>query len=189
MSEIVPIKKEKPIYKTWWFWVLAVIVLMIIGILNLPDVPEDGSSEQESSNVVENVDGTTRVPETSQPAATAPTSESTFSQNNAPAPSTTPTPSITVSQKNAVQTAKSYLAFGGFSRDGLVDQLEYEKFSHDDAVYGVDHSGADWNEQAAKSAKSYMEFSSFSRDGLIEQLKYEKFTQAQAEYGANAVGL
>lgn len=95
----------------------------------------------------------------------------------------------TVSQKNAVRKAQSYLGFSGFSHDGLVTQLEFEKFSHEDAVYGADHSGANWNEQAAKKAKSYMDISAYSRDGLIQQLMFEKFTQEQAEYGANAVGL
>jgi uncharacterized membrane protein YhaH (DUF805 family) len=101
----------------------------------------------------------------------------------------TPTSSETVSQINAVRKAKSYLRISAFSHGGLVEQLEYEKFSHEDAVYGADNAGANWNEQSAKKAKSYMEMSAFSRGGLIEQLKYEKFTQEQAEYGANAVGL
>ncbi len=100
-----------------------------------------------------------------------------------------PTSSETVSQKNAVKKAKSYLVYTPFSHDGLVAQLEYEQFSHSDAVYGADNSGANWNEQAAKKAKSYMDISAYSRGSLIEQLKYEKFTQAQGEYGANAVGL
>ena len=109
----------------------------------------------------------------------------------APTPTPTPTPvsSETVSQKNAVKKAKSYLGYSAFSHDGLVAQLEYEQFSHADAVYGADNSGANWNDQAAKKAKSYMDMSAYSRGSLIEQLKYEKFTQAQAEYGANAVGL
>lgn len=110
-----------------------------------------------------------------------------------PAPTPTPTPaptsSETVSQKNAVAKAKSYLNYTAFSHDGLVAQLEYDQFSHADAVYGADNSGANWNEQAAKKAKAYMEYSAFSRGSLIDQLKYDKFTQAQAEYGANAVGL
>ncbi len=71
----------------------------------------------------------------------------------------------------------------------MIKQLEYEKFSHADAVYGADNSGADWFAQAAKSAKGYMEYSAFSRGSLIDQLKYEGFTQAQAEHGADAVGL
>lgn len=108
-----------------------------------------------------------------------------------PAPTPTPTPvsSETVSQKNAVRAAKSYLNYTAFSHDGLVAQLEYDQFSHADAVYGADNSGANWNEQAAKAAKQYISYSAFSRGSLIAQLEYDKFTQAQAEYGANAVGL
>lgn len=106
-----------------------------------------------------------------------------------PTPEPAPTSTETVSQKNAVAKAKTYLSVSAFSHDGLVDQLEYEKFSHSDAVYGADNSGANWNEQAAKKAQTYMEISDFSRGGLIDQLKYDQFTQAQAEYGADAVGL
>ena len=109
----------------------------------------------------------------------------------APTPTPTPTPvsSETISQKNAVRAAKSYLDYTAFSHDGLIAQLEYSKFSHADAVYGADNSGGNWNEQAAKKAKLYMDYSAFSRGSLIDQLIYDKFTQAQAEYGANAVGL
>lgn len=96
---------------------------------------------------------------------------------------------VTVSQKNALSKAKSYLSYTAFSHDGLVDQLVYDQFSTTDATYGADNAGADWNEQAAKKAKSYMSYSSFSRGGLIDQLEYDKFTPGQAAYGTNAVGL
>ena len=76
-----------------------------------------------------------------------------------------------------------------FSRSGLIEQLEYEGFTYDQAVYGTNNCGADWNEQAAKSAKSYLNTMSFSRDGLIEQLEYEGFTHDQAVFGVNSVGL
>lgn len=102
---------------------------------------------------------------------------------------TAPPSNETVSQKNAVRKAKSYLAYTAFSHDGLVAQLEFEKFPHEDAVYGADNSGGDWNQQAAKKAKAYMDQQAFSRDGLIHQLLFEKFTQGQAEFGANSVGL
>lgn len=92
------------------------------------------------------------------------------------------------SQSNAVRTAKSYLNVMAFSRDGLIDQLEYEGFSNADAVYGVDNCDADWNEQAEKSAKSYLKTMSFSYNGLIEQLKYEGFTHEQAVYGVSCSG-
>lgn len=95
---------------------------------------------------------------------------------------------MTTGQKNALNSALSYLSFSAFSYQGLIEQLEYEKYSHEDAVFAADNCGADWNEQAAKSAKNYMDFSYFSKEGLIEQLEYEGFTYEQAVYGAEQNG-
>ena len=47
----------------------------------------------------------------------------------------------TISQKNALKSAKSYLSFSAFSYNGLIKQLEYEEYSHEDAVYAVDNNG------------------------------------------------
>lgn len=132
---------------------------------------------------------TTKTTSTSAATSAAPAATSAAPAATPAAPAATPTPGETVSQKNALKKAKSYLDYSAFSHDGLVEQLEYEQFSHADAVYGADNSGANWNEQAAKKAKSYMEYSSFSHGGLVEQLIYEKFTPEQAEYGVSAVGL
>lgn len=99
------------------------------------------------------------------------------------------TPSVSVSKQNALRSAKDYLNTMAFSRQSLIEQLEYEKYSYEDAVYAVDNCGADWNQQAARSAKDYLNTMPFSRDGLIEQLEYEGFTREQAEYGVNSVGL
>lgn len=95
----------------------------------------------------------------------------------------------TAGQRNAVRSAQSYLDFSSFSRQGLIDQLEYEGYSTEDATFAVDYVSPDWNEQAAKSAQSYLDFSPFSRQGLIEQLIYEGFTDAQAVYGVDQAGL
>ncbi len=95
---------------------------------------------------------------------------------------------ITVGQSNALSSARSYLDTMAFSYSGLIEQLEYEGYSTEDATYAADNCDADWNEQAAKSAQSYLDTMSFSRSGLIEQLKYGGFTQEQAEYGVSSVG-
>ena len=95
----------------------------------------------------------------------------------------------TVSQKNAVRKAQSYLNTMAFSRNGLIKQLEFEGFPNEDAVYGVDHVSVDWNEQAVKKAKSYLDTMAFSRDGLIKQLEFEGFTYEQAVYGVEKNGL
>lgn len=99
-----------------------------------------------------------------------------------------PSTSATMGEKNALSAAIQYLNVAAFSYKGLVEQLEYEGYSHSEAVYGADNCGADWNEQAAKSAKEYLSIMSFSRSGLIEQLEYEGFTHDQAIYGVEQNG-
>ena len=98
------------------------------------------------------------------------------------------TSNLTMGQQNALRKAKSYLETTSFSYSGLVSQLEFEGYSHDDAIFGASNCGADWNQQAVLKAKSYLSMTAFSRQGLIEQLEYEGFTHEQAEYAASAVG-
>lgn len=100
----------------------------------------------------------------------------------------TSTSTITIGQKNALSSAKSYISFMAFSYTGLIKQLEYEGYTKEEAKYGVDNCGADWNEQAAKMAEDYLKIMSFSRKELIKQLEYEGFTSSQAEYGVSAIG-
>ncbi len=99
-----------------------------------------------------------------------------------------PKPVLTLSQENAVKAAQSYLDYSGFSRTGLIGQLEYEGFSTDDATFAADFVGADWNAEAAESAQSYLDYSAFSRQGLYDQLAYEGFTPEQIEFALAAVG-
>lgn len=99
-----------------------------------------------------------------------------------------PAPVYTLAQQNAISKAQDYLEYQGFSRDGLIGQLEYEGYSTADATFGADNSGADWNAEAAEKAKSYMEYQSFSRQGLYDQMAYEKFTDAQIQFALAQVG-
>jgi len=94
----------------------------------------------------------------------------------------------TTEQKNAMALAMSYLSFSPFSHDRLVEQLEYEKYSHESAVWAADNCGADWSEQALSKAKEYLDTSAFSYTGLIEQLEFEGFTHEQAVYGVEQNG-
>lgn len=108
--------------------------------------------------------------------------------DEAPAPSPTSEETTTIGQRNALSKANQYLSIMAFSYSGLIDQLEYEGYTTEEATYGADNCGADWNEQAAKKAQQYIDLMSFSRQGLIDQLKFDGFTQSQAEYGVSAVG-
>lgn len=99
-----------------------------------------------------------------------------------------PKPVYTLAQQNAIGKAKSYLDYSGFSRVGLIGQLEYEGYSTEEATFGADNAGADWNAEAAEKAASYLDYSSFSRQGLYDQLAFEGFTDAEIQFGLAAVG-
>lgn len=94
---------------------------------------------------------------------------------------------VSSGMRNALQQAKNYLAVMPFSYSGLVEQLEFEGYSHSEAVYGAENCGADWYEQAAKKAEQYLEIMSFSRSGLIDQLEFDGFTHEEAVYGVDKV--
>lgn len=152
-----------------WWKITATILIGLIVIANL------GDSDNTPTNLnIEQVSQESKVETNDDYSADEDKSESIRS---------------TVSQKNALVMAKTYLGTAAFSYSGLIKQLEFEQFSNADAIYGADNCGADWNEQAAKNAKNYMDITAFSRGGLIDQLKFEGFTTAQAKHGADAVGL
>lgn len=94
-------------------------------------------------------------------------------------------------QQAVLEKVASYLDMGGFSKEGLSDQLEYEEFSPDLIGFafrfiGKWYGGVDWNAQAVMKAESYVEMGGFSKPRLIDQLEYEGFTPAQAAHGATA---
>ncbi|SCX56329.1 Host cell surface-exposed lipoprotein [Klenkia marina] len=118
-------------------------------------------------------------------ATPAPTTPAPVVTTQAPAP----TPELTAGQQNAQRKAQDYLSFTAFSRSSLIDQLEYEGFSVEDATFAVDTITVDWNQQAAEKAEEYLSFTSFSRSGLVDQLVFEGFTAEQAEFGVSQTGL
>ena len=90
----------------------------------------------------------------------------------------------TTGERMALSSAKNYLRTMGFSKKGLINQLEFEGYSTEEATYAVDNCGANWKEQAVRVAKNYLNTMSFSKQGLIEQLEFEGFTSEEASYGA-----
>lgn len=94
----------------------------------------------------------------------------------------------TMGERNALKMAQSYLEFSPFSREGLIEQLDYEGYTSSEAIYAVDNCGADWNKQAVGSAQGYLEYSAFSKEGLVEQLEYEGYTNSEAKHGVNNCG-
>ncbi|MHA6780266.1 Ltp family lipoprotein [Pseudonocardia saturnea] len=165
-----------------WPWIVGGIVALfvVVQVANGGERPAPTTTQAADVAAIPSVVAPAPAPAVVAPVAPAPVPVAP------PAPAE---PQMTVSQENALQSADSYLDFSGFSRSGLIKQLEYEGYSTADATFAVDTVTVDWFVQAERSAESYMEFSSFSRSGLIGQLDYEGFTSAQAEHGANSVGL
>lgn len=97
-------------------------------------------------------------------------------------------PVLSMGQQQAVAKGQQYLGMMGFSRTGLVEQLEFEGFSAEDANFAADFINPDWNAEATEKAKSYLDMMAFSRQGLIDQLTYEGFTPEQAEHGVASNG-
>ena len=164
---------------------VAGFVVFIVGIAisagnDVVPVAGDGVEE------VEEIGEESGAPEEEAKPETKP--ETKPEPESQPASETAPQPEPTLGEKNAARKALDYLNYTSFSYSGLVEQLKFEGYSHEEAVYGVDNCGADWNEQAALKAQEYLDYSSFSRDGLIAQLEFEGFTRQQAEYGVQAVG-
>ena len=147
------------------------------------------SSSTQSTSAAANTVSTSAAANTVSTSAAANTVSTSTPANTVSTPAQTlKQDSKSIGERNAANKALSYLKSSAFSRSGLVDQLEYEGFTRQEAEYGVGQSGADWNKQAALKAASYLKTSSFSRSGLIDQLEYEGFTPQQAEYGVRAVG-
>ena len=156
----VPVKKKKGTSGCAKFALFTILAFVTLGIIG--GLTGDRSSSSSRSSTTANRSTTTST--------------------------TTPTDNRTMGQRNASDSADNYLDYSAFSRQGLIDQLEYEGYSRADAVYAVDNCGASWNQQAALSAQVYLDMMSFSRQGLIDQLEYEGFTHSQAVYGVEAVG-
>lgn len=95
----------------------------------------------------------------------------------------------TQSQQDALAIAVDYINQMAFSRQWLIAQVESDGYNHEDAVWAVDHCGANWNEQAYKKAQEYLTLTTFSKDDMITQLQFEGFTDEQAAYGAEKAGL
>lgn len=170
--------------------VTTIILLGVAGVLlsdNEADSVVEKVNQESISTTTENTPSV-KERDTQESSATEKQQEEKQITTNPEAPKQEQVYSPTLGERQALLSAKKYLNYTGFSRKGLIKQLEFEGFSNKEAIYGVDNSNADWNAQAAISAKNYIEYTSFSRSGLIEQLEFEGYTRQQAEYGANAVG-
>ena len=152
-------KSKKPFYRRWWFWLIIVVIGIIAAANSGNSTKEDTANANSVSRQEQN------------------NSESVAKKTN-----------VTTGQKNALKSAKNYLSLMGFSKSGLIKQLEFDGYSSEDATYAAENCNANWNEQAAKSAKNYLDTMPFSKSELIHQLEFDGYSKEEAEYGAQSAG-
>jgi hypothetical protein len=192
------VNQKKPFWRRTWVLVTAGVLVAIIGIgaASGSSDTKDTSAKDNTANVQKDKASDTAADTPSSPDVSEEADpEPTPTETPEPTKTTKPKPTFTVSQEQAIGSAKNYLSISGFSRSGLIQQLSSsygDGFSKADAIFAVNHIKVDWNEQAVRSAKNYLSISHFSRAGLIQQLSSsygDGYTVAQATYAANHVGL
>lgn len=151
---------------------------------NTESVSSNNKTVSEKSNAPSTVSHTSEANNSQKSKTTSAINDS----NKTNSTQSSQTQPVDTAKQQALKKAKSYIGMMAFSYEGLIEQLEYERFTTEQAKYGADNCGANWNQQALKKAKSYLGINSFSYNGLIGQLEYEKFTTEQAKYGADNCG-
>jgi hypothetical protein len=205
-------EQEQPRRGRRWPWIAGIVAALLVGvgIGAGGQTSDDGASEDDLATAEEDHDQAQRDLDKTQSAldeaeaerdeataragvledelAAVEEAARTTTTTEAPTTTTTAPPTTAPPENpevtNARRSAESYLDFSGFSRSGLIDQLEFEGYPTEAATQAVDSLNVDWNEQAARSAESYLEYTAFSHAGLVDQLEFEGFTPEQAEHGA-----
>ena len=94
--------------------------------------------------------------------------------------------------EQAEKRAKALSGQGGYSYDNLVEKLESEGFTHDQAVNGAKAAESSGGQSGASSAvevaKKYVDSGNYSYSALIDKLQQDGFSTADAEYAANNCG-
>lgn len=81
-----------------------------------------------------------------------------------------------------MESAKSFIESGSFSRAQVIDMLKFQGVSEADAEIGVDSLNVDWNEQALKAVDDVTLFREPSDEEIRDNLTLNKFTPEQIDY-------
>ena len=93
-------------------------------------------------------------------------------------------------EADALKAALNYISTNQYSRNNLIEKLEFDGFTHDEAEYAVSNIYVDWYQMAADTAAAYLKTSDYSYNGLIRRLESstDGFTHEEAVYGADMAG-
>jgi hypothetical protein len=175
----------------WWGLVGIIAVAGGSSTTTHPQAATGSSSQTESTPVAPTPAATTTA---AKPASTPAKAKRATSTAATQPPAVKKEPEMTSGQRNALESAHTYIDMSGFSKKGLIKQLSSsagDGFSRADATFAANHVGADWKQEALESAQSYIDMSGFSKKGLIQQLSSsagDGYSRAEATFAANNVG-
>lgn len=87
--------------------------------------------------------------------------------------------------ERAAARATSALEWSEYSYSGMKKYLENVGFSPEEALFGADNCGADWNEQAAERLEYYIGyFDEMTREEMLYALADDGFTDEEIAYAA-----
>src|SRR5690606_7742113 len=121
----------------------GIILLGAVGNTLSDDQPE--AAPRPTVTVTATAEAPSPTPETPAPAEKTPTPTPTPTKEAEPTKE--PEPELTREEQNAIQSAKDYLAFMAFSRQGLIDHLVFESYPEKVATKAVNYLDVDWMEQ------------------------------------------
>ena len=177
-------KKEKTVVtakdKFAMYSVIAFLIAIPFCIIVTIAVNEDNDTDTSTSSSYSSDYDTDEDYDTSSDDDTSTTSSS-FSDDYS---------ALDYESQNCYNQAMSYLDFMAFSRNGLIQQLQYEGYTDNAISNALDLLEKDyvsWDIEAVKKAQEYMKTFSFSQQRLYEQLIHDGFTEEQANYGASYV--
>lgn len=154
-------KNNRKLVKTQ---IIGIFVMLVVGLFIVAGI--QGVSEQSNIQIEKPVE--------QQVEKTQPVEE----KNN-----------VTLAQKNCLGSALSYIRDGGFSKQSLQEQLEFEKYKQEDIKYAMENlQDVNWNEQCKMSCESYLRDSNFSREEMYSQLEHEGFAEEQINFALKSVG-
>ena len=182
-------KTKKPIFKKWWFWVLAIIVLAGIGAnMGEEEVKEEPKKTVETATVPAADKGETPEEKAEREVKEAEEKAAEEQKAKEEAEAKAKEEAVPREYKSALKKAEQYAKTLYLSKAAIYDQLtsEYgENFPAEAAQYAIDNIVFDWKENALKKAQTYAESMNMSDSAIYDQLisEYgEKFTPEEAQY-------
>lgn len=93
-------------------------------------------------------------------------------------------------EADALKAALEYITTNHYSRNNLIEKLEFDGFTQEEAEYAVANIYVDWYQMAADTAAAYLETSDYSYNGLVRRLESstDGYTHEEAVYGADIAG-